>query len=71
MKNIKKLFPILTVMMLLLVSLTTSCDRREPPPVVQDTPQPPPPNQMRIITKITASPDTIYCDNNITFPETR
>ncbi len=69
MKNIKKLFPILTVMMLLLVSLTTSCDRREPPPVVQDTPQPPPLNQMRIITKITASPDTIYCDNNITFSE--
>ncbi len=69
MKNYKRLFPILTIMVLLLVSLTTSCDRRNPPPILPEIPPPPPPNQLRIITKIVASPDTIYADNNITFSE--
>lgn len=69
MKNLKRIIPLLTIMVLLLVSLTTSCDRRNPPPILPEIPPPPPPNQLRVITKITASPDTIYADNNITYSE--
>jgi hypothetical protein len=69
MRNLKKLFPILTILMLLLVSFTTSCDRRNPPPILPPTPEPPPLSEMRYITKIIASPDTIYNDNNITYSD--
>jgi len=53
--------------MIILVSLSASCDKRNPPPIL---PAPMPeiaPNQIRIIHKISASPDTIYADNNITY----
>lgn len=69
MKNIARIIPILTIMALLLVSLATSCDRRNPPPIIPEAPPPPPLSQLRVITRIVASPDTIYADNNITYSE--
>jgi hypothetical protein len=66
MKKNQRIIPILTMLMLLLVILNTSCDRRNPPPTTSETDIP---SEMRFITKITASPDTIYCDNNITYSE--
>lgn len=69
MKRYKRIIPIITILALLLVSLATSCDRRNPPPILPVIPPPPPVSQMRIITKIMASPDTIYADNNITYSE--
>lgn len=69
MKRLNRLIPIITLMALLLVSLATSCDRRNPPPILPEIPPPPPLSNLRIITKIAASPDTIYADNNITYSE--
>lgn len=65
MNKLNRFIPILTLMVLLLVTLTTSCDRRTPPP----TSTVPPVGDIRVITNITATPDTIYNDNNITFAE--
>ncbi|MBW6514286.1 MAG: hypothetical protein K0B87_05965 [Candidatus Syntrophosphaera sp.] len=66
MKRYKQLFPVLTILVLMLVSLTTSCDQRNPPPMGLDAPLL---SEVRIITKIVATPDTIYSDNNITYSE--
>ncbi len=57
------------LLLLLLVGLSSSCDRREPPLIVPEIPSPPPPSQERHITRIVASPESIYCDNNITFSQ--
>lgn len=65
MKNLKQLLPLVALLALSLL-IFSSCDRRIPPPTGGPTEDP---NQMRKITKITASPDTIYSDNNITFSE--
>jgi len=66
MKNYKRLFPILTFMVIALLALTTSCDRRNPPPTQVGITDP---SEARIITKMVATPDTIYADNNITYSE--
>lgn len=65
MNRLNRFIPIITLLVLLLVTLTTSCDKRLPLP----TDTTPPDSQVRIITSITASPDTIYNDNHITFSE--
>ncbi len=65
MKNIKKLLPLL-ILLALALAIFSSCDRRLPPPSGGETQDP---NQMRKITKIIASPDTIYSDNNITYSD--
>ncbi len=69
MKQINRLIPIITILAMLLVAVTSSCDRRNPPPILPEIPPPPPASQLRFITKIVATPDTIYADNNITFSE--
>jgi len=65
MNKIKHLLPLLILLALALL-VFSSCDRRMPPPTGGTTTNP---SEMRKITKITASPDTIYCDNNITFSD--
>jgi len=65
MKKFKTFLPLLTLLVLTL-AVFSSCDRRLPPLTGGLSTDP---NEMRIITKITASPDTIYADNNITFSE--
>lgn len=67
MKKVKSLIPILTMIMIILVSLSASCDKRNPPPILPAPPDPIPLSQIRVIHKISASPDTIYADNNITY----
>ncbi len=59
--------PLLTLLVIVLIAFASSCDRRNPPPVAPIIVPPPPNSELRVITKITASPDTIYSDNNITF----
>lgn len=66
MRKNQRLIPVITVLMLLLVAFATSCDRRNPPPVTTGIPLP---SEVREITKIVATPDTIYSDMNITFSE--
>jgi len=56
-----------TLLAIILIAFASSCDRRNPPPVAPDVIPPPHPSELRIITKISASPDTIYSDNNITY----
>ncbi len=53
--------------MIILVSLSASCDKRNPPPIIAPIPDPPPPSDLRYITRITASPEFIYSDQNITY----
>lgn len=67
MNRLNRTIPLLTILIIILVAFASSCDRRNPPPVVPDIVPPPPPSELRIITKIMASPDTIYADNNITY----
>lgn len=67
MRRMRNLLPIIMVLVLVLVAFATSCDKRNPPPVVPDLPDPPPPSAERHITRMVASPDTIYADNGITF----
>ncbi|MFA7025113.1 MAG: hypothetical protein WC176_04530 [Candidatus Cloacimonadaceae bacterium] len=67
MKKFNSLIPILTMIAIILVSLSASCDRRNPPPILPLPKEPIPLNDVRIIHKISASPDTIYSDNNITY----
>ena len=69
MKKLHSLIPIISIMVLLLVSFATSCDKRNPPVVIPPLPEPTPLSLQRVITKMVASPDTIYADNNITFSE--
>jgi len=66
MRKLRSISPYIMVLMLILVSLSSSCDRRNPPTIIPDVYKPKP-SEERIITRITASPDTIYADNNITF----
>lgn len=67
MKRMQNLLPIIMVLVMVLVAFATSCDRRNPPPVAPEIPPPIPQSQERYITRISASPDTIYADNGITF----
>lgn len=67
MKKVKSLTPILTLIMIILVSLSASCDKRNPPPILPAPPDPIPLNEIRTIHKISADPDTIYADHNITY----
>lgn len=67
MKKISSLMPILTLLMIILVSFSASCDKRNPPPILPTIPPPPPVSELRFITRMTASPDVIYADNNITY----
>jgi hypothetical protein len=67
MRRMRNLLPIIMVLVLVLVAFATSCDKRNPPPVVMDIPEPPPASAERYITRMVASPDTIYADNGITF----
>lgn len=71
MKKFNSLIPILTMIAIILVSLSASCDKRNPPPIVPVPPPPPELNQVRIIHKMSANPDTIYADNNITYSYVR
>lgn len=59
--------PVITLLMIILVGLSASCDKRNPPPIVPETPPPPPVSDLRFITRMTATPQFIYSDNNITF----
>jgi len=54
----------LSIMVLMLVILATSCDKRNIPVALEQNV-----SAQRFITSITASPDTIYADNNITISE--
>jgi len=67
MKRMRTYLPLIMVLVLMLVAFATSCDKRNPPPVVPDVPLPAPLNQQRDIVSISASPDTIYADNGITY----
>ncbi len=69
MKKLRSLSPYFMLLLLLLVGLSSSCDRREPPLIVPEVTPPPPPSQERHITKVIASPESIYADNNITFSQ--
>ena len=66
MRKINNLFPIVIFLVLALFLVITSCDRRNPPPTGIGVVKP---SEVVKITKIIADPDTIYCDNNITFSQ--
>jgi len=66
MNKINRLFPIFIFLVLALILVITSCDRRNPPPTGIGVVKP---SEVVKITKILAEPDTIYCDNNITFSQ--
>lgn len=67
MKNHSSLMSILTLLMIILIGFSASCDKRNPPPVLPPTQVPVSSSQERYITRITANPDTIYADYNITY----
>ena len=67
MKKLNSLIPILTMIAIILVSLSASCDKRNPPPILPKPIEEIPLKNVRIIHKMTATPDTIYSDNNITY----
>lgn len=69
MRKLRSFSPYIMLLLLLLVGLSSSCDRREPPLIVPPLPELPNPNQIRLITKVVASPESIYADNNITFSQ--
>ncbi|MCB5234461.1 MAG: hypothetical protein LHW60_04365 [Candidatus Cloacimonetes bacterium] len=69
MKNYRSLTLLLTLFVLLLVSFTASCDKRNPPPIIPTPPEPVPESDILQITRMWASPDLIYADNNITYSE--
>lgn len=69
MKNYRSLTILLTLFVLLLISFTASCDKRNPPPIVPAPPEPVPEADILEITRMWASPDLIYADNNITYSE--
>ncbi|NLA45279.1 MAG: hypothetical protein GX869_06510 [Candidatus Cloacimonetes bacterium] len=66
MRKINRLYPVLILLVLALILVITSCDRRNPPPTGIGIVKP---SEVVKITKILAEPDTIYCDNNITFSQ--
>ncbi|HOV16699.1 MAG TPA: hypothetical protein PLF50_04330 [Candidatus Cloacimonadota bacterium] len=67
MKHKVNLLPIIMVLVMILVAFATSCDKRNPVAVVEAPTPPIPPSQIRKIVDITASPETIYSDQGITF----
>ncbi len=67
MKKYSSLMSILTLLLIILVSFSASCDKRNPPPILAPVPLPPSASQERYITRMTASPDRIYADYNITY----
>lgn len=67
MSRFHSLIPILTLFVIVLVSFSASCDRRNPPPILPPVIPDTDVKDIRIIHKISASPDTIYADNNITY----
>ncbi len=67
MKRKLNLLPLIMVLVMVLVAFATSCDKRNPPPLVPPIPEPTPLDQLREITRISASPETIYADNGITY----
>lgn len=67
MKRIRNYLPLIMFLVLMLVAFATSCDKRNPPPVAPPLVVQPDPSEQRAITRISASPDTIYADNGITF----
>ncbi len=67
MKKFNSLIPILTLIAIILVSLSASCDKRNPPPILPEPDVDIDLSDVRIIHKMSASPDTIYADNNITY----
>jgi len=69
MKNYRSLTILLTLFVLLLISFTASCDKRNPPPIVPAPPEPVPESDILEITRMWASPDLIYADNNITYSQ--
>jgi len=56
----------LSIMVLMLVILATSCDKRNIPVALEHSV-----SLQRFITSITATPDTIYADHNITYSQIR
>ncbi|MDD4309473.1 MAG: hypothetical protein PHO32_03770 [Candidatus Cloacimonetes bacterium] len=58
---------LLTLLMIILVSFSASCDKRNPAPILPTVAAPPPVSDIRIITRITATPNVIYSDYNITY----
>lgn len=69
MKRKLKFLPLIMVLVMVLVAFATSCDKRNPPPLAPPIPEPTPLDQLREITRISASPETIYADNGITYSE--
>ncbi len=67
MKRMRTYIPLIMVLVMMLVAFATSCDKRNPPPVAPPIPAPIDKNLQRDITRIVATPDTIYADNGITF----
>jgi hypothetical protein len=67
MKRIRSYLPLIMLLVLLLVAFATSCDKRNPPPVAPPIQPLPQLSELRDITRISTSPDTIYADNGITF----
>ncbi len=66
MKRLNSLVPILTLIAIILVSFSASCDKRNPPPIIPVPPVPPKLSDIRIITRMKATPEVIYADNNVT-----
>lgn len=67
MKRLNSLVPILTLIAIILVSFSASCDKRNPPPIIPEPPVPPKLSDIRIITRMKATPEVIYADNNVTY----
>ena len=67
--KMKGTFTIISILAILLVMLTTSCDKRNIPVILDQ--EPVPLSAERYITSITASPEIIYSDGNITYSEIR
>jgi len=67
MKKSSFVIQLFVMAVILMLAFTASCDKRNPPVVIPPQPEPPLASQLRIITKMVATQDTIYADNNITF----
>ena len=67
MSRFHSLIPILTLFVIVLLSFSASCDKRNPPPILPPEAPEVKLSDIRIIHKLSASPDTIYADNNITY----
>lgn len=67
MKKSPFIIQLFVIAVILTVAFSASCDRRNPPVVIPPAPEPVSASELRFITKMAASVDTIYADNNITF----